>query len=65
MVKVEMMMVSLILIGGLPAHTEIDMGRPLAWPLVLGFLAILLGSVSLWARHELPRRLATNQARIT
>jgi hypothetical protein len=65
MVEVEIVMVTLILIGGLRAHTQIDMARPLAWPLLVGFVFTLLGSVWLWARHEIPRRLATDQARAT
>jgi hypothetical protein len=63
MIEVEVVMVTLILVGGLRAHTQIEFGRPLAWPLLAGFLGTLIGSVWLLARHELPRRLAARHAR--
>jgi hypothetical protein len=53
-VEVEVVMVTLIVVGGLRAHTQIELERPLAWPLLAGFVGILIGSVWLLARHELP-----------
>jgi hypothetical protein len=64
MVEVEIIMVGLMLIGAVRAHAQIDLTRPLAWPLLVGSLGMLLGSAWLWARHELARPLATGPARI-
>jgi hypothetical protein len=62
MVEVEVVMVTLMLFGGLRAHRQIALGRPLAWPLLAGFVGVLIGSVWLLARHQAPRRVASRHA---
>ena len=52
MLQVEMLMVTLTLIGAIRARAEFDTGRPLTWLLLGGFLAVLLGSAYLWYAME-------------
>jgi hypothetical protein len=63
MLEVEVVMLTLMLVAAARAHGELDTGKPLAWPLLLGSLAIVAGSVWLWSRHELrPRGVTPGQA---
>ena len=50
MLQVEVVMLALILIGVLRAHDDLDGGRPLTWAFGIGFLAVLLVSIGLYAR---------------
>jgi hypothetical protein len=57
MLQVEVLMVTLTLVGVVRARTEFDPGRPLTWLLLGGFLAVLVGSMYLWyAMERRPRR---------
>ena len=48
MLQVEMLMVTLTLVGAVRARAEFDQSRALTWLLLSGFIAVLLGSVYLW-----------------
>ena len=52
MLQVEVLMVTLTLIGVVRARAEFDADRPLTWLLLGGFLAVLLGSAYLWYAME-------------
>jgi hypothetical protein len=56
MLQVESLMVTLMLIGAVRARAQFDTGRPLAWVLLGGFLAVLLGSGYLWYAMEIRPR---------
>ena len=57
MLQVEALMVSLMLVAAARARTEFDTGRPVTWLLLVGFVAVLLGSARLWYNMETrPRR---------
>jgi hypothetical protein len=52
MLRVEAIMVTLMLLAAARAHEEFLSHRALAWPLLIGSLAVLAGSVYLWAVYE-------------
>lgn len=52
MLQVEMLMVTLTLIGAFRARADFDPSRPLTWLLLTGFIAVLLGSAYLWYAME-------------
>jgi len=52
MLQVEMLMVTLTLVGAVRAPAEFDPSRALTWLLLSGFIAVLLGSVYLWYAME-------------
>jgi hypothetical protein len=56
MLQVEAVMLLLMLVAAVRASDELVAGRALAWPLLLGVLAMLAGSAYLWVRHELRPR---------
>ena len=49
LLQVEMIMVALILVAALRAGSEFDPDKALTWVLGGGFVAILVGSLYLWA----------------
>jgi hypothetical protein len=63
MLRVEALMLGLMLLAAVRAHAELRSREALAWPLLLGALAMLAGSAYLWATYEnhprpvRPRRL--------
>ena len=58
MLQVEVVMLVLILVAAVRARDEMVAGRALAWPLLVGTLLTLAGSVYLWVSYELrPRRV--------
>lgn len=63
MIEVEVLMLGLMLLAAVRAHEQLDGGRALAWPLLLGIGAVLVGSVVLWTRHERPRRRSDDEVR--
>lgn len=60
MLQVEVVMLTLMLVGAVRARGELIGSRALAWPLLIGIVALLVGSAYLWATYELhdPRHLA-------
>lgn len=59
MLQVEIIMLVLMLLAAVRARDEMISGRAYTWPLLVGMLLVLAGSVYLWATYELrPRRLA-------
>ena len=52
MLQVEVLMVTLTLVGAVRARAEFDPSRALTWLLLSGFIAVLLGSVYLWYAME-------------
>lgn len=50
MVQVEVLMLALIGVAAVRAHSEFDTGRPLTWAMAVGFVLVLVGSVGLYAR---------------
>jgi hypothetical protein len=57
MVQVEALMIALMLVAVLRAPGEFATARPLTWLMLVGFVAVLLGSGYLWYSHEVaPRR---------
>lgn len=58
MFRVELVMITLILISAVRARTEFDPGKPLTWLLLAGFLFVLIGSLYLnWTMAHRLRRL--------
>jgi hypothetical protein len=57
MLQVEVVMLVLILVSAVRARDEMISGRVLTWPLLVGLLLMLAGSVHLWVRYDvrLPR----------
>jgi hypothetical protein len=55
MLQVEAVMVTLILVGAVRARGEFDTGRPLTWVMLVGFVAVLVGSAYLWYAVEVRR----------
>jgi len=55
MLQVEMVMVTLILIAAARAHSEFFSDRPSTWLMLVGFVAVLLGSIWLWYTMEVRR----------
>jgi hypothetical protein len=53
MLEVEVVMIALMLLAALRAHDQLDSSKPFAWPMLAGFSLLLVGSIALWARHEL------------
>jgi hypothetical protein len=53
MLQVEALMVTLMLIAAVRALPELDTGRRLAWLMLGGFVAVLLGSAYLWYAMEI------------
>ncbi len=51
MLEVEVIMVALMLLAALRAHDQFDSSKPLAWPLLIGFVVLFLASVALWSRR--------------
>jgi len=51
MLEVEVIMVALMLLAALRAHDQFDSSKPLAWPLLIGFVALFLASIALWSRR--------------
>jgi hypothetical protein len=57
MLQVEAVMLALMLLAAVRARHELIGSRPLAWPLLVGVLATLVGSAYLWRTYEPgPRR---------
>ena len=56
MLQVEAVMLLLMLVAAVRASDELIAGRALAWPLLVGVLAMLAGSAYLWVRYELRPR---------
>ena len=52
MLQVEVLMVVLMGIGAVRAHAELRTDRPLTWLMLVGFVAVLAGSVALWLANE-------------
>ncbi len=52
MLRVETLMLGLMLVAAVRAHDELRSHEVLAWPLLLGSLLMLVGSVYLWATYE-------------
>jgi hypothetical protein len=52
MLQVEALMLGLMLLAAMRAHDELLPDRALAWPLLLGVLAVLAGSAYLWVTYE-------------
>lgn len=52
MVQVEGVMLGLMLVAAARAHAELLSHRALAWPLLLGVLAVVAGSAYLWVAYE-------------
>ena len=54
MIEVEVVMVSLILLGAARAATrhEFATDRPLTWVMLVGFVGVLAGSAALWRREQ-------------
>jgi hypothetical protein len=66
MFRVELVMITLILISAVRARSEFDLGKPLTWLLLAGFLVVLAGSLHLSRtmarrirRSDLPRAAAS------
>jgi hypothetical protein len=57
MVEVEVAMLALMLLGAARARRELDGGRPLAWPLLVGVVAMLAASAWLWWSQERRARM--------
>ncbi|MEO7422847.1 MAG: hypothetical protein ABIU87_10685 [Ornithinibacter sp.] len=53
MLRVEMLMLTLILLAAARARTEFATDRPLTWVMLAGFVAALGGSAFLWITHEI------------
>jgi hypothetical protein len=51
MLEVEMVMLALMLLAAVRAHNQLDAGKPLAWPMLVGFSLLFFASIVLWARH--------------
>jgi hypothetical protein len=49
-------MILLVLVAAVRARDEFDTSRALTWPLLVGFVLVLLGSTYLWSVHELRPR---------
>ena len=62
MLQVEILMLALILVAAVRARAEFDTSRPLGWLFVVGFVALLAGSVGLYARMSSARRSLTTAA---
>ena len=59
MLEVEVVMVVLMLLAAVRGHAALDSSRALAWPLLVGFVVVVLGSAYLWIQHEIrPRTTA-------
>jgi hypothetical protein len=61
MTEVAAVMVTLLLLAAVRARGELDASAGLAWPLLIGMVALLVGTVVLWFRyewrpHQVPRR---------
>jgi hypothetical protein len=56
MLEVEMVMVAPMLLAALRAHDQLDSGKPFAWPMLVGFSLLFVGSIVVWSRHELRSR---------
>lgn len=56
MVQVEALMIALMLVAVLRAPGEFATARPLTWFMLVGFVAVLLGSGYLWFSHEVAPR---------
>jgi hypothetical protein len=52
MLEVQAIMLTLMLLAAARAHDELLPGRPLAWPLLFGALAMLTGSAYFWMTYE-------------
>jgi hypothetical protein len=52
MLRVEALMLGLMLVAAVRAHDQLHSHQALAWPLLLGTLLMLVGSVYLWATYE-------------
>jgi sensor domain CHASE-containing protein len=52
MLEVEVIMVALMLLAALRAHDQFDSSKPLAWPLLIGFVVLFLASIALWSRRR-------------
>ncbi len=53
LVKVELVMVALMAIAGVRARHEFITTRPLTWLMLVGFSALVVGSVALWRTEEI------------
>jgi hypothetical protein len=62
MLQVEALMVTLMLIAAVRAHSEFYSDRPVTWLMLGGFVAVLLGSAFLWFTMEIrPRGTAATR----
>ncbi|HET7820346.1 MAG TPA: hypothetical protein VFL10_02380 [Ornithinibacter sp.] len=52
MLQVEVLMVALMGVAAVRARDELLTGRPLTWLMLVGFVAVLVGSGVLWLTHE-------------
>ncbi len=52
MLQVEVLMVALMGVAAVRARDELLTGRPLTWLMLVGFVAVLVGSGVLWLAHE-------------
>jgi hypothetical protein len=52
MLEVAIIMLGLMLVAGLRAHDELETGRALTWPLVVGTLVVWVGAVLLRVAHR-------------
>ena len=59
MLRVEAVMLVLMLVAAARAHDELLRHRALAWPLLLGVLAMLAGSAYLWVTYDHHPRAGT------
>lgn len=53
MLRVEMLMLTLMLLAAVRASTEFATDRPLTWVMLAGFIAALGASAFLWVTHEI------------
>lgn len=59
MLEVEVVMLTLMMVAAFRARDELLAGRALTWPLLVGILALLVGSGYLWETYEVkPRHVA-------
>jgi hypothetical protein len=52
MLQVAVLMIALMLVAAARARAEFDTGRPVTWLMLVGFVAVLLGSAYLWYAME-------------
>jgi hypothetical protein len=60
MLQVEALMLTLILVAAVRARGELDTSAPLAWVMLAGFVAVLLGSAYLWYAMEIRKNASAD-----